>query len=124
MKRKRFESVWDAIEDSATEAASMKLRAELASEKPRPTQRAHGARRPWRRRPQSTLRADAIGRSRTSHRHPIVHGCPRTGVLVYAGGAAFSVGGRFGDGLGDGLRVVARHFVTCARCERFVPSER
>lgn len=32
MSRKRFTSVWDAIEDSATEAASMKLRAELASE--------------------------------------------------------------------------------------------
>lgn len=32
MTRKRFASVWDAIEDSATEAASMKLRAELASE--------------------------------------------------------------------------------------------
>jgi predicted XRE-type DNA-binding protein len=32
MSRKRFSSVWDAIEDSAAEAASMKLRAELASE--------------------------------------------------------------------------------------------
>lgn len=32
MGRKRFVSVWDAIEDSATEAASMKLRAELADE--------------------------------------------------------------------------------------------
>jgi len=32
MNRKRFSSVWDAIEDSATEAASMKLRAELAIE--------------------------------------------------------------------------------------------
>jgi predicted XRE-type DNA-binding protein len=32
MSRKRFTSVWDAIEDSAAEAASMKLRAELASE--------------------------------------------------------------------------------------------
>lgn len=32
MSRKRFTSVWDAIEDSATEAASMKLRAELANE--------------------------------------------------------------------------------------------
>jgi len=32
MTRKRFSSVWDAIEDSATEAASMKLRAELANE--------------------------------------------------------------------------------------------
>jgi predicted XRE-type DNA-binding protein len=32
MSRKRFVSVWDAIEDSATEAASMKLRAELANE--------------------------------------------------------------------------------------------
>lgn len=32
MSRKRFSSVWDAIEDSATEAASMKLRAELAIE--------------------------------------------------------------------------------------------
>lgn len=32
MSRKRFASVWDAIEDSATEAASMKLRAELANE--------------------------------------------------------------------------------------------
>ena len=29
-RRKRFASVWDAIEDSAAEAASMKLRAELA----------------------------------------------------------------------------------------------
>ena len=32
MSRKRFSSVWDAIEDSAQEAASMKLRAELANE--------------------------------------------------------------------------------------------
>lgn len=32
MSRKRFTSVWDAIEDSAAEAASMKLRAELANE--------------------------------------------------------------------------------------------
>jgi predicted XRE-type DNA-binding protein len=32
MSRKRFPSVWDAIEDSAAEAASMKLRAELAHE--------------------------------------------------------------------------------------------
>lgn len=32
MSKKRFSSVWDAIEDSATEAASMKLRAELAIE--------------------------------------------------------------------------------------------
>lgn len=32
MIRKRFASVWDAIEDSAVEAASMKLRAELANE--------------------------------------------------------------------------------------------
>lgn len=32
MTRKRFASVWDAIEDSATDAASMKLRAELANE--------------------------------------------------------------------------------------------
>ena len=32
MTRKRFVSVWDAIEDSATEAASMKLRAELSNE--------------------------------------------------------------------------------------------
>lgn len=32
MSRKHFASVWDAIEDSATEAASMKLRAELANE--------------------------------------------------------------------------------------------
>ena len=32
MTRKRFVSVWDAIEDSATEAARMKLRAELANE--------------------------------------------------------------------------------------------
>ncbi len=32
MSRKRFVSVWDAIEDSATEAARMKLRAELANE--------------------------------------------------------------------------------------------
>ncbi len=32
MSRKRFSSVWDAIEESPTEAASMKLRAELAIE--------------------------------------------------------------------------------------------
>ena len=32
MIRKRFTSVWDAIEDSAVEATSMKLRAELAIE--------------------------------------------------------------------------------------------
>ena len=32
MSRKRFSSIWDAIEDSAHEAASMKLRAELANE--------------------------------------------------------------------------------------------
>ena len=32
MTKKRFTSVWDAIEDSAAEAASMKLRAELANE--------------------------------------------------------------------------------------------
>lgn len=32
MSRKRFASVWDAIEDSAAEAASMRLRAELANE--------------------------------------------------------------------------------------------
>jgi len=32
MTKKRFASVWDAIEDSAREAASMKLRAELAHE--------------------------------------------------------------------------------------------
>lgn len=32
MSRKRFVSVWDAIEDSAIEAASMKLRAEIANE--------------------------------------------------------------------------------------------
>jgi len=32
MTRKRFSSVWDAIEDSATVATSMKLRAELTSE--------------------------------------------------------------------------------------------
>ncbi len=32
MSRKRFSSVWDAIEDSAIEAASMKLRAEVAIE--------------------------------------------------------------------------------------------
>jgi predicted XRE-type DNA-binding protein len=32
MSRKRFVSVWDAIEDSTSEAASMKLRAELANE--------------------------------------------------------------------------------------------
>lgn len=30
MSKKRFASVWDAIEDSASEAASMKLRAEIA----------------------------------------------------------------------------------------------
>jgi predicted XRE-type DNA-binding protein len=32
MTKKRFSSVWDAIEDSASEAASMKLRAELANQ--------------------------------------------------------------------------------------------
>jgi predicted XRE-type DNA-binding protein len=32
MKRKRFASVWDAIEDSAIEAASLRLRAEIANE--------------------------------------------------------------------------------------------
>jgi predicted XRE-type DNA-binding protein len=32
MTKRRFASVWDAIEDSATAAASMRLRAELASE--------------------------------------------------------------------------------------------
>lgn len=32
MSKKRFVFVWDAIEDSAAEAASMKLRAELAIE--------------------------------------------------------------------------------------------
>jgi predicted XRE-type DNA-binding protein len=32
MTKKRFASVWDAIEDSASDAASMKLRAELANE--------------------------------------------------------------------------------------------
>lgn len=32
MSKKRFASVWDAIEASAAEAASMKLRAELANE--------------------------------------------------------------------------------------------
>lgn len=32
MTKKRFPSVWDAIEDSAAEAASMKLRAELANQ--------------------------------------------------------------------------------------------
>lgn len=32
MTKKRFASVWDAIEDSAADAASMKLRAELANE--------------------------------------------------------------------------------------------
>ena len=32
MSRKRFASIWDAIEDSAADAASMKLRAELAHE--------------------------------------------------------------------------------------------
>jgi predicted XRE-type DNA-binding protein len=32
MTGKRFASVWDAIEDSAVEAVSMKLRAELANE--------------------------------------------------------------------------------------------
>jgi predicted XRE-type DNA-binding protein len=32
MTKKRFASVWDAIEDSAPEAASMRLRAELANE--------------------------------------------------------------------------------------------
>jgi len=32
MTKKRFASVWDAIEDSASEAASIKLRAELANQ--------------------------------------------------------------------------------------------
>ena len=32
MTKKRFASVWDAVEDSAADAASMKLRAELANE--------------------------------------------------------------------------------------------
>lgn len=32
MSKKRFTSVWDAIEDSPREAASMKLRADLANE--------------------------------------------------------------------------------------------
>lgn len=32
MKRKRFASVWDAIEDSAPEAANLRLRAEIANE--------------------------------------------------------------------------------------------
>lgn len=32
MKRKRFASIWDAIEDSAIDVASMKLRAEIANE--------------------------------------------------------------------------------------------
>ena len=32
MTKKRFTSVWDAIENSAADAASMKLRAELANE--------------------------------------------------------------------------------------------
>jgi predicted XRE-type DNA-binding protein len=32
MTKKRFASVWDAIEDSASEAASMKLRAEVANQ--------------------------------------------------------------------------------------------
>lgn len=32
MKRKRFSSVWDAIEDSAVEAANLRLRAEIANE--------------------------------------------------------------------------------------------
>ena len=32
MTKKRFSSVWDAIEDSAASAASMKLRAELANQ--------------------------------------------------------------------------------------------
>jgi predicted XRE-type DNA-binding protein len=32
MTKKRFASVWDAIEDSASAAASMKLRAELANQ--------------------------------------------------------------------------------------------
>jgi predicted XRE-type DNA-binding protein len=32
MTKKRFASVWDAIEDSAADAASMKLRAELANQ--------------------------------------------------------------------------------------------
>jgi len=32
MTKKRFASVWDAIENSASDAASMKLRAELANQ--------------------------------------------------------------------------------------------
>lgn len=32
MKRKRFASIWDAIENSAADAASMKLRAEIANQ--------------------------------------------------------------------------------------------
>jgi predicted XRE-type DNA-binding protein len=32
MSKKRFASVWDAIADSASEAASMKLRAEVANQ--------------------------------------------------------------------------------------------
>ena len=32
MSRKRFASIWDALEKSGTEAASMRLRAELANE--------------------------------------------------------------------------------------------
>jgi predicted XRE-type DNA-binding protein len=32
MTKKRFASVWDAIENSASEAASMKLRAEVANQ--------------------------------------------------------------------------------------------
>ncbi len=32
MSRKRFASVWDAIEDSAVDAASMRLRSEIANE--------------------------------------------------------------------------------------------
>lgn len=32
MSKERFASVWDAIEDSAADAASMKLRADLANE--------------------------------------------------------------------------------------------
>lgn len=32
MKRQRFASIWDAVEDSAVDAASMKLRAEIANQ--------------------------------------------------------------------------------------------
>lgn len=32
MKRNRFASVWDAVEDSALEAANLRLRAEIANE--------------------------------------------------------------------------------------------